>query len=370
MKILFVEPYESSLFCFRKELLDALIADGHDIVLCITETKKVTDQYFKKTKIIDVPIDLKNKGLFSNVKLKRTYKRIIKQEKPDLVLSFTIKPNIYCGMAAKKTPIIANITGLGNMFKSRGLLYYLGVFLYKISFKNVDWVFFQNNDCLSFFKNNRIHVSRYKIIPGSGVNTEKFKPLDTRKDTGVRNFLFASRPLKEKGFDLLVESIPEVVKINKNVHFNFLCSEDEFMQRDLAKRVFEENGSYITILGRTDNMRMVYCQNDFLVSPSFYREGISNVLLESLACERPIITTDDNPGCLETLAEGKNGLGTKSNDLKSLIFALNKAATMSNDEVEKMGKNGREFVIQQFSRDFVLKEYLDVIKGMKNAKEK
>lgn len=361
MKILFVEPHESSLFSFRKELLDKLVSEGHEVVLCIEKTNRIEQEYGKLLKIIDVQMNLKAKSLFSNLKLKKQYKRIIKQEKPEIIISYKIKPNIYCGLYAKKVTMIANITGLGNMFKNNGLLSKLGVFLYRKSFKNVDYVFFQNSDGLSFFQKNKIKLNEYRIIPGSGVNTDKYIPMPIDKKSNMVSFLFASRALKEKGFDLLIDAIPIILSNNKNVHFNFLSAEEDVLANKKARAVFDEFSEYVTILDRSDDMCSVYSNNDFLVSPSFYREGISNVLLESLSCGRPIITTKDNPGCMEVLQDEINGYGVISNDLNSLVIALEKAINTPKKKIEEMGLNGREFVIDNFERKIVIKNYLDVI---------
>lgn len=362
MKILFVEPHESSLFSFRKELVDALIREGHEVVLCIESTERIIKEYANTLKIVDIPMDLKNKRVLANIKLINTYKRVIKKEKPDLILSYKIKPNIYCGLFAKKIPMVANITGLGNMFKKNNLLSKLGIFLYKKSFKNVKYVFFQNEEGASFFKKNKICLQNYKIIPGSGVNLDKFPPEKINKENSTINFLFASRPIREKGFELLAQAIPQVLKKHKNVHFNFLISEEDVVKNEEIRPIFEQFCEYITILPRTYNVRELYVQNDFLVSPSYYREGISNVLLESLACARPIITTLDNAGCREVLQDGINGFGVFSNDLCSLVDALDKAASLSKDDIYLMGLNGRKFVETNFDRNTVIKIYLDTIK--------
>lgn len=367
MKILFVEPHESSLFSFRKELLDKLICDGHEIILCTESTPKTISYYASKTKIIDVKVNLKSKGIINNLTLKKKYKKIIKTERPQLIISYKIKPNIYCGLCAKGTHMIANITGLGNAFKKRNWLSKIGIFLYKKAFKNIEYVFFQNNDGFCFFKANHIQINNYQLIPGSGVNTKKFLPAPIEKDNSCINFLFASRALKEKGFDLLINAIPIVLQTYSNAHFNFLISEKEFKNNKKANILFAKYRSKISILNRSGNMEEVYLKNDFLISPSFYREGISNVLLESLACGRPIITTIDNPGCMEVLQDGINGFGVISNDLQSLVDAIVKALKLSKKEIETMGKNGRQYVVQNFEREIVINKYLETIASIERV---
>lgn len=368
MKILFIDPYEKTLFNFREELVDTLISEGYQIILCIDKTDKVKKLFEDRVyKIIDVKLNLKDKNILSNLKLKKKYKTIIKEEKPDLIITYTIKPNLYCAFNTKRVPMIANITGLGNMFKSKNLLSVLGIFLYRMSFKNVDYVFFQNEDELQFFKKNKITINNYKVIPGSGVNTTKFF-YDPSIRNNTINFLFASRGIKEKGFNLLIKAIPLVIKENRNVHFNFLVAEEDITKDKELNKIINEYSDYISVIDRSYDMASFYHANDFLVSPSYYREGISNVLLESLSCGRPIITTKDNPGCKEVLQDNVNGFGVISKDLPSLVDALIKASYLSKDTIDKMGLDGREFVIKNFERQIVIDSYLDVINIIKSKK--
>lgn len=365
MKILFVEPYERTLFSFRKELLDVLLSK-YDVVLCSEITNKVLDEYKNKSIAFEnISLNLKSINLFGNLKLKHTYGQIIKKHNPDIIISYSIKPNLYCAMYSKHIPMIANVTGLGNIFKRKGLMYTIGVMLYRKTFKNVDCVFFQNDDGLSFFQKHQIPINNFKLIPGSGVNLDRFcrKSVANKKETKI-NYLFASRAIKEKGFDLLIDAIPHVVRKNTNVHFNFLSAEEDFFANSKAVSVYKKYGEYISVLDRSNEMENLYQKNDFTVLPSFYREGISNVLLESLACETPIITTYDNPGCKEVLIDGVNGVGVKSKNLESLVDALVKSSLMSKKEIEKLGKNGREYVSLKFDRQTVIKEYLETIQEL------
>lgn len=362
MKILFVEPYDRTLFSFRKELLDELINQGHRIILCTEASKKVINEYNGKVeKIVGFEIDLKSKNLINNLFLMRKYKKIIKQTRPDLIISYTIKPNIYCGYYAKKIPMIANITGLGNMFRKNNFISRVGIFLYKKSFKNVNYVLFQNQDGYHFFKKNKIPINNFKIIPGSGVNTDVYAPSALKKSDEFR-FLFASRAIKEKGFDLLVEAVPIILNKYNHVRFNFLSAEEDIYRNKKIVDLIKKYSDNITILPRSSDMKTVYQDNDFIVLPSFYREGISNVLLESLSCCRPIITTYDNYGCKEVLQDGINGYGVKSKDLDSLVSALDKAVNTPKSKIEKMGFAGREFVKKHFERKIIIQYYLSIIK--------
>ncbi|MDD4000250.1 MAG: glycosyltransferase, partial [Bacilli bacterium] len=341
------------------------------IFLCIKKTERINNEYNSRVKeIVDVDLDLKSKSVFKNIRVKKIYKKTISRIKPDLIISYAIKPNIYCGLYAKLIPMIANITGLGTLFNKDGILKRIGIFLYKKSFKNVDYIFFQNESSYDVFARNKIRIKKYKIIPGSGVNTSRFLPKQLKRQDGIVNYLFASRAsIKEKGFGLLVQAMPSVIKENSNVHFNFLIDENEINKKSLEWKIINECKQFITILPRNNDMTSIYSQNDFLVSPSYYNEGISNVLLESLSCCRPIITTNDNAGCREVLLEGKNGFGIKSKDLNSLIETIIKSSKLTVDEVLKMGEFGRQFVIKKYERKIVINEYFQTINEIQKQLE-
>lgn len=356
MRILFVEPNDHTLLSFRKELIDELIKDN-DVFLCLQNSKEASIIYNSKVShIFEISTNLKSKSIFQNVALKRKYKKIIADVKPDIILSFSVKPNVYCGILSKKVPMIANVTGLGQIFKKPGILAQIGLFLYKAASKNIDCFFFQNRDSYEFFLNNKIRLKEYQIIPGSGVNLGRFVPKN-KKDGEVVSFLFASRAIKEKGFNLLLDAIPLVLKENKKVHFTFLTAEEDVSTNESFMALSKKYSEYITLLPRINDMENIYPEYDFLLAPSFYKEGISNVLLESLSCGTPIITTFDNSGCKEVLQEGINGYGVKSNDLNSLVGAILKASHTTKDEIIKMGQNGRRFVEDNFDRNKVIEIY-------------
>lgn len=360
MKILFIENNNITFCSFRKELLDELIGEGYEICLVGDLSESTIKAYEKKVSIIKIKTNLKTKNIFSNYGLIRKYKKIIKTFKPDILLSFTIKPNIYANFYKHNYISIANITGLGSGFNKNGLLKKIIVKLYKRSFKNVNHVMFQNHNGLEQFQKLNIAVNNYSIIPGSGINEDRFLLQELDNHQGI-NFLFPSRPIEKKGFYLLLKAIPEVLKEYPDCRFTFLGKIDNKAEKAIksAQEKHNLNSEFISFV---DNVEYYYKKADFIVSPSFYNEGISNVLLEALACGRPIITTNDNPGCMEVLQEGINGYGVKSNDLDSLIVALLKAANTPKDKIVEMGKSGREFVIKNFNRKETINIYLDIIK--------
>ncbi len=360
MKILFVENNNITLQSFRKELLDRLIEEKYDICLAGEFSNEVVKHYSKDIKVIRLNTNLKSKNVFKNLSLIKKYKRIIKDYNPDVLLTFTIKPNIFCNLSKNKKYIsIANITGLGSAFDKNGLLKKYVLHLYRKSFKNVDHIMFQNEGGIKCFKKHKIPVNNYSIIPGSGVNVERFQlfPLDKHDGT---TFLYPSRLIETKGFNALIKAIPYVVKEYSRTRFIFLGSETKESKK-LIKKEGISSLNNVEFHSFEKDVLHYYKKSDFIISPSFYNEGISNVLLESLACGRPIITTNDNYGCKELLIEGKTGYGVRSNNLEDLIFAIKNAARTSKEKIEEMGKFGREFVANNFNRKTTINIYLKTI---------
>ena len=359
MKILFVDINENCIFSFRKELLDQLIKQGQEIYLATKFSSRLETAYKNKVHLINLDTRLNSLAILDNFSLIRKFKKLVKTINPDYILSFGIKPNIYSNLKKHNAISIANITGLGNGFNKNGIVKKAIIYLYKKSFKNVNYVMFQNVHSYEVFKKCHIPVQNYSIIPGSGVNLDKFKIDPIISHDGTR-FLFASRFIKQKGIDLLLKAIPTILNENEKDEFIFIGDQKKYKQNLLQLK--NQYGDSIKFLDKSDEMNKIYNMCDFLVSPSFYNEGISNVLLESLACGRPIITTNDNPGCMEVIIDGINGFSCKSNDLNSLISTLEKASKCTKEQIAKMGEEGRQFVSKNFNRNTTISIYMDYIK--------
>lgn len=365
MKILFVENNDITLLSFRKELLDRLIEEKHDICLVGEFSNEVIKEYSKRIHVRYLKTDLKSKNIFKNLSLIRQYKKLIREYKPDVLLTFTIKPNIYCNLSKKKNYVsITNITGLGSSFDKSGPLKRYVLHLYRKTFKNVDHVMFQNEGGLNCFKKYKININNYSIIPGSGVNDKKFDLLPLDKHTGT-TFLYPSRFIKSKGFNVLVDAIPQVIKEFPDTKFIFLGSKTKESSKLIKNKELDKLPN-IEFCSFGKDIISYYKKCDFVISPSFYNEGISNVLLESLASGRPIITTNDNFGCKELLIEGRTGYGVRSNNINDLISAIKKAILTDKNEITSMGKFGREFVIKNFNRNTTIEIYLKILEKTAN----
>ena len=288
----------------------------------------------------------------------RNYRRLLKKIQPDIVLTYTIKPNVYGGMACQleKVPYIANVTGLGSAVENGGILQTITTALYKMGLRKAKKVFFQNEANLAFMKEKGIVKERYALIPGSGVNLKKYTYTDVPKKETI-DFVYVGRMMKEKGFELYLQAAQAIKERYPQTRFH-LCGDDEDNYRELVKQL-EEKGVVI-YHGRVDDMSAIYRTVDCTVHPTYYPEGMSNVLLESLACGRPIITTD-RPGCKEIVEDGVNGFVVKQRDLEDLIAKIDQFISLSPQERKQFGINGRKKVEKQFDRNIVIENYLEAI---------
>lgn len=297
----------------------------------------------------------------SDLSAYRQYIKILKSEKPDTVLLlFTTKPNIYCGMACRKLgiPAIMNITGMGSALGKRGLLQKLLVQMYRTACngKNMKQIFFQNDDSMEFFKEHGIGREKtYKRIPGSGVNLEKFtvQPFPT---SDTVDFLFVARVMKEKGIEEYLGAARKIREKYKIAVFHILggC--------DMAYKNILENlgGGGIQYHGRVDNIPDFEKLSQCTIQPSYYPEGMSNVILEAAASGRPVITTD-HPGCREGVDDGVTGYIVPIKDTDALADAIEKLILLSMDQRKEMGLRGRQKMEREFDRRIVTGAYLQAL---------
>jgi glycosyltransferase involved in cell wall biosynthesis len=324
----------------------------------------------------DVKINSKGTNPLEDMKLVATFYRLYKALEPDVILHYTIKPNVYGSLAAGllKIPAISSITGLGTIFLSDNLASKVGKLLYKISLKVPKKVFYLNQADRDLFVGSKlVDVGKTALIPGSGIDTEKFKPRPCQKRENTVVFLFIARLLKDKG-------IEEFVKAAKITKSTFMGTQHEggpggkialkfhilgpfypgnpTAITEQEMRAWEEEG-VVSYLGTSDDVPSVIAEADCVVLPS-YREGISQVLLEAASMAKPLIASDV-PGCREVVEDGKNGFLCKARDAEDLAEQMIKMARLSEGEREAMGERGREKVAREFDEQVVNRIYLKTI---------
>ena len=369
MKIILCSNTSWYLYNFRKELIRTLIDRKYDIILI-----SPTDNYSERLKKLgcrhyNIKLDNKGTNPIKDINLMYQLYQLFTKIKPNILLTFTIKPNIYGGIVAKLLNIstISVVSGLGTVFldnnkfsyKIAKLLYKIGLYNNKVVFENLD-------DSKEFVKQNLIKETQVNLIPGCGINTKISKP-KTSINQSKKNitFLLVARLIKTKGIIEYIEAIKIIKRSHSNAKFKIIgqyyfdnpssISKDE-VDSWVANELIEYLGYTEAVL---DEMEKVDC----IVLPS-YREGLSRVLLEAGIMSKPIITTNV-AGCKEVVKNNHNGLLVPPKDIKSLAQAMEKIIKMSPQERQHMGKLGREKVINEFDESIVIKKYLSIISSYK-----
>jgi len=368
-KILLVSNTTWSLYNFRLGLMEILKQKGFEVLFCAPYDKYaeiLKERGFKYFKIKN----LERKGLnpIKEIRLILELYQIYKKIKPDLVLHFTIKPNIWGTIVTKLINVkcFNTITGLGSLFVKKTFFLKAIKFLYKLSFKFSQKIFFQNKEDLEFFLKNKI-VKKEKtiLVPGSGVDIGHFHPdfcKRIKKDSKNFIFLFVGRLLKEKGLKDLVEATKIVKHKYPNIEVWLLGNIDKDNPSAISEKKLKEwqDLNLVKYLGFYDDIRPFLCRADCFVFPSYYREGIPRSLLEAGAMEKPIITTN-NVGCKEVVEEEKNGFLVPPKDPEKLAKAMIKMIEISEEKRKEMGKLARQKILKEFDQNLVINFYLQEI---------
>lgn len=359
-KILIIANHFVTLQAFRSELIGRLLNDGCDVYLSLPASDE--NKYFEEIgcRVLMASIDRRGVNPVKDLILTWNYYRILRSVKPDIVLSYTIKPNIYGGIACQltKTPYCPNVTGLGTSVKNPGLLQKLTVFLYKLGLRGASCVFVQNSDNAEFLKTHGIQGAKQRLLPGSGVNLEKNLYRQYPNSNAEIRFLTVGRIMRDKGIDELLACAKEIHSRYPNTKFSLAGMYDD--ESYTEKIQIAVDAGYLEYLGMRSDVPEMMAQSHCIIHPS-YHEGLSNVLLEATACGRPVIASNV-PGCRETFDEGLSGFGVEAKSANSLIAAVERFLTLSQEERETMGVHGRKKVEQEFDRKLVVDAYLSEIK--------
>lgn len=360
--VLVLTNFIAGLHSFRKEVMKAIVDEGYQLYISVPDTDDVRIEYFKGIGCKIIKTDFNRRGMnpIDDLKLMLKYRKLIKQLRPRAVLSYTIKPNVYGGIACrmKGTPLIANVTGLGDAIENGGWLQKLTVALYKIGIGKAKQVFFQNPSNKEAFLKYGIADDKAIILPGSGVNLE-YHTYQDYPDDGVIKFLYIARLQKDKGTGEYFEAAKAIKEKYPQTEFQVLGWKEGDYERQLNELTAT---GIINYLGTTSDVRPFLKDIHCTIMPS-YHEGMSNVNLESAANGRPVITTDV-PGCRETVDDDVTGILVKAKDTHSLIEGVERFLAMSHEQKKQMGKEGRKKVEREFDRQIVVRAYLDAINNL------
>lgn len=356
--ILVLSNHPTWTYKLRGEVLKALVNEGYRVVVAVGYGPEI--EFLKNIGCdhVDIPYNRRSVNPLKELKLFWAYRKLIKQMNPDVILTYTIKPNLYGAFLCKKyhIPCLINITGLGSALERPGICQTFFLSLYHFVFKKVYRVFFQNKANLDLFVSNGIVKDNYVLLPGSGVNLEMYQPLPYPSDETVE-FVFIARILKAKGIEEYLKAAKYIRQKYPQTKFHICGFCDQGYTQMLAQ--YEHKG-IIIIHGMIEDTRDIYKVTHCTVLPSWYPEGINNVLLESAACARPIITTN-RPGCGEVVDDGVNGYIVKQQDAADLISKLEQFILLSHEKKIAMGLAGRNKVETLFDRRIVVDEYLKAV---------
>ncbi len=365
---------DDDIYCFRKELIEEIIENRYDVLISCPYGEKFELMNDIKYEYDDPFIDRRGTNIFNDLKLFFHYFNLLRKYKPSVVLTYTAKPNIYCGIAAHflKIPVISNVTGFGSVIRENGLVQKLVMCLFKLTFRRSACVMFQNETNKKFAEKNKFIKGDSLLIPGSGVNIDRY-PLQRYPDGGngiygeTVVFNYIGRIMYDKGVNDYIKAAEIIKKDYPNTCFNMLGfiepTEDyyEDILSDLEKK------DVVHYLGSQKDIKPFVALSHATIHPSVYGEGMSNVLLESASSGRPVITTD-NPGCYETVKKDITGFIYEGGNIEALCDNIKRFLSLSNTEREDMGKKGREYMISDFSRKIVTTAYLNKINELCSRK--
>lgn len=363
-RILIIANNDVGLYKFRKELNTELTKEN-EVYLLLPYGKNVDKLTALGAKFIDCPyLDRRGTNPIKDIRLMLYFRKNIKKLDPDAILTYTIKPNIYGGYVAClcKVPYIVNITGLGTALENEGILQKITSLMYKVALKDAKKIFFQNQANQDFMLDKGIITksSNYEIIPGSGVNLQEYQKKPYPKHEVVK-FAFVSRIMRQKGIDQYLAAAKYIKKKYPETEFHIYGFCEEEYQNVLDKLQAEK---IINYHGMVQDMQSVYKEINCLIHPTYYPEGMSNVLLEACASGRPIITTD-RPGCREIVDDGVNGFVVVEQNSKDLTDKIEQFLHLDLEQREKMGIAARKKVEQEFDRQIIVSKYLAEIQNIR-----
>ncbi len=360
-RVLFLANHFITLYSFRKELICRLCEGGHEVYLSIPqdEDNKVFEDM--GCKIVLTDIDRRGVNPKNDLKLIKQYKKIIPEINPDMIFSYTIKPNIYGSMVSNKLNYrqICNVTGTGATFLKKSFVNTVATVLYKISIKRCYKVFFQNTGDRDYFIANKMIKDNWAMLPGSGCNLEEHPYVEMPSDEEVR-FIFIGRVMELKGIDQYLECAKAIHKNHSNTKFYIAGWNEEEKYKAIVSE-YEKAGDVEYIGFRKDiNDWIAKCHCTVL--PSHGGEGVPNVLLESAATGRVCIGSKIN-GSKDVIDESKTGYLFEPGNTDDLTEKVEKFLTLSFEEKKAMGLAGRTKVEKEFNREIVIKAYQDEVKA-------
>lgn len=361
-RILILANDNSTIYNFRRELLYRLINEKDEVIISLPKHERNIEFERIGCKIDEIILSRSGTNPIKELILLKSYKKQIKRINPDIVLTYTAKPNIYGSLACKKlsVPYINNVTGLGSNFQSKNIIKKIMLLLQRISYTKSQCIFFQNISNKQCFEEQKIVVSNTSLLPGSGVNLELHKYESYPKENDITRFILVSRVRKDKGFDELFEAMKLVFKDYKKVEFHIVgWYEDDTYK----KKIREMTDNYPVVYHGKKSQEEVHqliSNCHCLIHPS-HHEGMANVLLEAASAGRPCMASNIS-GCKEAIDGGITGFLFEVRDSISLAKTIIKFINLEQEERTVMGIHGRNKMEKEFDRNIVINAYVEKIR--------
>lgn len=346
----------------RREVIRRLVDEGYAVTVACEPLQFLEELQDLGCKVIPVHTGRRRTNPLSDLGLLRQYIRILHKEKPDVVLSYNIKPNVYGGLACRMLRIryMPNITGLGTAMEHPGKMQALTTLLYRLGVASANCIFFQNSENQKFFEERRMlsKKSQTCLLPGSGVNLTHYTTKDYPSGENI-HFLYSARIMQEKGIDLFLAVARKYH--SEHVIFDVCGGCDEEKYVDILQQAHNEG--IVVYHGQQKDMNPFYETCSCFLYPSYYPEGMSNVLLEAAATGRPVIAADRS-GCRETVTDGITGYIVPVNDEEATLKAVEKFLNLTWQQRREMGLAARAKVKTEFDREIVVNTYLKYIQAL------
>ena len=351
----------NGLYNFRRDLIIQLIKDGHEVVAFTPFIGRENQLAKIGVRLVETTIDRRGLNPIKDISLIRLYKRLLKEERPDIVMTYTIKPNVYGGICcqALHIPYAGNITGLGTAFESKGILKTIAILLNRIALKNAKCVFFENASNRKLFIDYGVVKEKQTVLlNGAGVNLDHFSLLPYPEKPFPVRFLFMGRVMREKGINELFAAISRLIAEGFDCKLDVLGLMEESYEHII--RQYEEDG-WLYYHGVQEDVRPFIKTAHCFVLPS-YHEGMANTNLESAASGRPIITSNI-PGCKEAVIDGTSGILCEPQNEDDLYEKLKTFINMSMAEKKEMGIQGRKLMESRFDKKEVVSKTITNLLG-------
>ncbi|MGC3947238.1 MAG: glycosyltransferase family 4 protein [Chryseolinea sp.] len=369
MRIAIVLNTSWNIYNFRMNFVTALLKEGHEVHAIAPHDEY--SRHLVEAGCIYHPVKMDSRGANPIkdsaliVELFMIYRRV----KPDIILHYTIKPNVYGTLAAAllRIPVVNNVCGLGTAFLKQNLVSFIAIVLYKVSFRFADKVFFQNPEDLKLFLGKKLVSEKaVDILPGSGIDLSRFQPMKFKRNKKF-TFLLISRLITDKGILEYIEAVKQLKADGIDAKFQLLGAKDPQHKRGIKEDVIQEwiDSDTIEYLGTTDDVRTFISGADCIVLPS-YREGTPRTLLEAASSAKPIIATNV-PGCNNVVVDQVNGLLCRLKDSGDLADKMRTMSSFTDDRLKEFGSNGRARVEAHYDEALVIEKYLAALEELRHA---